>query len=215
MRLAARGHAKAHVRYGVIQDPNDSPRRPQSVRPEPVEGLRPERAASGLGRGGEPNDSPRRWCYGCGDRNPEGLHLDFEIEGRRVSGRFRPRETHQGWPGLAHGGVAAAVLDEAMGWAMYASGAWAMTARMEVKYRRPLPLGEELSVTAEVTRDRGRRLEAEAAISTLSGEVLAQAQGLFLRVSADRARELDASFLGNGVRRADQTSSVDITSRSS
>ena len=58
----------------------------------------------------EPPDSPRRWCFGCGDRNPEGLHIDFEIEGKRVCGRFRPRETHQGWPGLAHGGVAAAAV---------------------------------------------------------------------------------------------------------
>src|SRR2546425_13222340 len=136
----------------------------------------------------EPPDSPRRWCLGCGDRNPEGLHIDFEIEGTRVSGRFRTRDTHQGWPGLAHGGVAAAVLDEAMGWAMYAAGAWAMTARMEVRYRRPLALGEELVVTSEVTHDRGRRLEAEAEIRTLSGELLAQASGLFLRVPAGRAR---------------------------
>lgn len=164
----------------------------------------------------EPNDSPRRWCYGCGDRNPEGLHIGFEIEGRRVEGRFRPRETHQGWPGLAHGGVAAAALDEAMGWAMYATGAWAMTARMEVKYRRPLPLGEELLVSAEVTRDRGRRLEAEANVRTLSGEVLAEAAGLFLRVPAERARELDARFLGDGAQQAGGLDREDqVPSRSS
>src|SRR5574341_2470853 len=92
----------------------------------------------------EPEDSPRHWCYGCGDRNPEGLHIVFEVDGRRVSGRFQPRETHRGWPGFAHGGVAAAALDEAMGWATWAAGALSMTARMGVKYRRPLPLGEDL-----------------------------------------------------------------------
>ena len=162
----------------------------------------------------ESANSPRRWCFGCGDRNPEGLRIDFEIEGRRVTGRFRPRETHQGWPGVAHGGVAAAVLDEAMGWAMYAAGARAMTARMEVKYRRPLPLGEELLVSAEVTRDRGRRLEAEAAVRTASGEVLAQANGLFLRVPEDRARELDASFLGVGALSAGTSLSQDAASPS-
>ena len=163
----------------------------------------------------EPPDSPRRWCFGCGDRNPEGLHIDFEIEGKRVCGRFRPRETHQGWPGLAHGGVAAAALDEAMGWAMYAAGAWAMTARMEVKYRRPLPLGEELLVSAEVTRDRGRRLEAEAVVRTLSGEALAQAYGLFLRVPENRARELDASFLGAPQGQAGGLDREGLTSRPS
>lgn len=140
----------------------------------------------------EPDDSPRHWCFGCGDRNPEGLGIQFEIEGRRVVGRFTGRQVHQGYPGVAHGGIAAAVLDEAMGWAMYAAGAWAMTARMEVKYRRPLPLGRELLVNAEVVRERGRWLEAVADIRERSGQVLAQATGLFVRVPPDRSRELQA-----------------------
>ena len=144
----------------------------------------------------EPEGSPRRWCYGCGDSNREGLHIDFEVDGKQVSGRFLPRKEHQGFPGVAHGGIAAAALDEAMGWAIYAAGAWAMTARMEVRYRRPVPLGEEVVVTAEVVRDRGRRLEAEARIETSSGEVLAEANGLFLRIPKERARELNELFLG-------------------
>ena len=146
----------------------------------------------------ESNDAsldPRHWCFGCGDRNPEGLHIEFQVEGRRVTGRFRARQAHQGYPGLAHGGIAAAALDEAMGWAMYAAGAWAMTARMEVKYRKPLPLGRELLLTAQVVRQRGRRLEAEAQIRTTGGDLLAETRGLFLRVSPDRARELQAFFL--------------------
>ena len=161
----------------------------------------------------EPEDSPRHWCYGCGDRNPEGLQIVFEVDGTRVSGRFQARETQRGWPGLAHGGIAAAALDEAMGWATWAAGALSMTARMEVKYRRPLPLGEDLIVSAEVTRERGRRLEAEAAIRTLSGETLAQASGLFLRVPAERARELEALFRGEP--QADALKKDDIPSRSS
>lgn len=142
----------------------------------------------------EPADSPRRWCFGCGDRNPEGLGIDFEIAGKQVRGRFTSRESHQGYPGVAHGGIAAAALDEAMGWAMYAAGAWAMTARMEVKYRRPLPLGEPVEVTAEVVRDRGRRLEAQAFLRDSAGKVLAQAKGLFLRLPPQRAQQLQEFF---------------------
>ncbi len=143
----------------------------------------------------EPDDSPRHWCFGCGDRNTEGLRIRFELEGRAVSGRFVGREVHQGYPGVAHGGITAAVLDEAMGWAIYAAGAWAMTARMEVKYRRPLPLATELLVTAEVIRERGRWLEAGAQIRGPAGDLLAEAQGLFVRVPRDQARELEAFFL--------------------
>ncbi len=144
----------------------------------------------------EPDDSPRHWCFGCGDRNPEGLHIEFGVDGRRVHGRFTARQSHQGYPGVAHGGIAAAVLDEAMGWAMYAAGAWAMTARLQVKYRRPLPLGEELAVTAEVVRERGRWLEARAEVRTLAGGPIAQADGLFVRVPRERAGQLQAFFTG-------------------
>jgi len=144
----------------------------------------------------DPDDSPRHWCYGCGARNPEGLHIAFEVNGAKVSGRFVPRQVHQGFPGVAHGGIAATALDEAMGWAMYAAGAWAMTIRLEVKYRRPLPLEEELLITAEVTRDRGRRLEAEAEIRTQSGDLLCQATGIFLRLPEDQTREFNDAYLG-------------------
>jgi uncharacterized protein (TIGR00369 family) len=144
----------------------------------------------------ERDDSPRHLCFGCGQRNPEGLQIQFEADGLRVRGRFLARQAHQGFPGVAHGGIAAAALDEAMGWAMYAAGAWAMTARMEVKYRRPLPLDRELIVTAAVTRDRGRLLEAEAEIRTPEGDRLAEAKALFVRLPRERAEELQTFFLG-------------------
>jgi uncharacterized protein (TIGR00369 family) len=141
----------------------------------------------------ERDDSPRHDCFGCGDRNAEGLQIQFEIDGWKVSGRFTPRKSHQGFPGVAHGGIAAAAMDEAMGWAMYAAGAWAMTARMQVKYRRPLTLGEEVIVSAETVRDRGKRLEAVARITTLGGEVIAEAEGLFLRMPESESRKMDSS----------------------
>lgn len=144
----------------------------------------------------EMDDSPRHLCYGCGARNPEGLHIEFEVDGPKVTGVFRPRQVHQGFPGVAHGGVGASVMDEAMGWAMYAAGAWAMTARLEVRYRRPLPLDQAITVTATVTRDRGKRLEASAELRDESGALLAQATGLFLRMPDEQQRELNETFLG-------------------
>ena len=143
----------------------------------------------------EAPDSPRRWCFGCGDANPEGLRIQFQVDGRRVIGEFEARRVHQGYPGLAHGGIAAAAIDEAMGWAMYAAGAWAMTARLEVKYRRPLPLGKPLLVTAEVVRDRGRWLEAGGELRVAGGPLIAEAKALFMRLPADKAREMQEFYL--------------------
>jgi len=145
---------------------------------------------------GESDDSPRHLCYGCGSRNPEGLHIHFEVEGRRVTGQFTARETHVGYPGVAHGGIAASVLDEAMGWAMYAAGAWAMTARMEVKYRKPLPLEREVTVTAEVVRERGRVLDAVAQIRGAGGAVLAEAKAMFVRIPREKQGEMERFYRG-------------------
>ena len=143
----------------------------------------------------EAPDSPRRRCFGCGDANPEGLHIQFQIDGRRVTGEFEARQAHQGYPGIAHGGIAAAAIDEAMGWAMYAAGAWAMTARLEVKYRRPLPLGEPLEVSAEVVRDRGRWLEAQGRLRVAGGPLLAEGKALFMRLPPEEARRMERFFL--------------------
>ena len=143
----------------------------------------------------EAPDSPRRWCFGCGDANPEGLRIQFQIDGRRVSGEFEARRVHQGYPGMAHGGIAAAAIDEAMGWAMYAAGAWAMTARLEIKYRRPLPLGQLLEVSAEVVRDRGRWLEAEGRVRIAGGPLVAEAKALFMRLPPEQAREMEEFYL--------------------
>lgn len=140
-------------------------------------------------------DSTRQWCFGCGEKNPEGLQIAFRLDGRRAVGEFMPRRLHQGFPGVAHGGVAAAVLDEAMGWAMYATGTWALTAKIEVRYRGPLRPGELVVVTGEVTSSRGRWLEAKGDIRTTEGELLAEAKGLFVEVPREQIGKLETFYL--------------------
>ncbi len=144
----------------------------------------------------EPTDSPRRRCFGCGEENPEGLQIDFTIDGKRAIGRFVPRRQHQGFPGLTHGGISAAAIDEAMGWAMYAAGVWAVTAKMEIKYRQAVPVESALVVWAEVVKDRGRRIEAIGELLTPEGELLVEAKGLFMRVPEDKSQQLEAFYLG-------------------
>jgi acyl-coenzyme A thioesterase PaaI-like protein len=135
-----------------------------------------------------------QYCFGCGRHNPIGLHLVFERVDGGVLARYRPRPEDQGFPHLMHGGLMALLLDEAMGWAMYADGVFAVTARMETRYRRPVPLSDELVARSTITRRRGRRIEVEATLVDAAGAVLVEASALFLRMpAADEARAL-ASF---------------------
>ena len=121
-------------------------------------------------------------CWGCGD-NPIGLRLALpEQEGlEEYETYFHFDERHQGAPGLVHGGPVAAALDEACGllatWYRFPT----VTARIFVRYRRPVAINTELLVRATLTGERGRRLHVRGEI-TDGSEVLAEARAAFLHV---------------------------------
>jgi acyl-coenzyme A thioesterase PaaI-like protein len=121
-------------------------------------------------------------CFGCGPANPIGFHLAFEEhpEGG-VLARFVFRPEHQGWDGVVHGGLVSVLLDEAMAWAASSSTVMYYTARMEVRYRRPVPVHAPLVVRGWVLSKRGSRLETRAEVQSNGGEKLAEATALFLR----------------------------------
>jgi acyl-coenzyme A thioesterase PaaI-like protein len=124
-------------------------------------------------------------CWGCGD-NPNGLRLPTpEAEGiTSYEARFTFDERHQGGPGLVHGGLVSAALDEACGlvatWHRFPT----VTARIFVRYRRPVHINRELLVTARVTSSRGRRIHVDGNLRE-GDEILAEARCAFLHVSLD------------------------------
>ena len=88
---------------------------------------------------------------------------------------------HQGGPGIAHGGIVGAALDEACGllatWHRFPT----VTARISIRYRKPAPINVPLRVSARVTSERGRRIEIAGELRD-GEELLAEAQGTFLHV---------------------------------
>jgi len=104
------------------------------------------------------------------------------VEGlREYEAWFHFDERHQAGPGLVHGGLVAAALDEACGLLVTWYRFPAVTARIFVRYRRPVPINTELLVRARLSGERGRRLHADADI-TDGTDVLAEARGAFLHV---------------------------------
>jgi acyl-coenzyme A thioesterase PaaI-like protein len=126
-------------------------------------------------------------CFVCGQRNPSGLHLTFRREDDAVVADFLPREEYQGFPGVIHGGIVAAVLDEALNRTSLLSDhpAWTMTGRLEIRYRRYVPYGEPLRVRARLTGERGRLIQAAGMLTLADDEsaVLAEAQGTFMALT--------------------------------
>ncbi|HLI51556.1 MAG TPA: PaaI family thioesterase [Thermomicrobiaceae bacterium] len=136
-------------------------------------------------------------CFGCGELNSIGLKLKFyrDRDGG-VRTRFVPRVEHEGYQHMTHGGIISTILDEAMSWAVVSSGRLAVTAKMEVRFRRPVVVEEPIEVTARVTRDRGRTIQTAAEMRDESGEVLASATGSFMRVSDDQQEAWRELYFG-------------------
>ena len=123
-------------------------------------------------------------CFGCGVANLFGLQLELEAAGGRVSGRFFVKQDHQGPPGVAHGGVIATALDEAMALLVHAEGIHAVTRRLEVELLGPVPVGSFATVTAWVESRSGRQLELRAELcgADHGDPPLARASGTFAKV---------------------------------
>ncbi len=120
-----------------------------------------------------------------------GLHL--RADGERVSGAVMLDRRHEGAPGFAHGGAVATVLDDALGSVLTLLRLPAVTARLEVNYRRPALLGRRFDVEAWVESRDGRKLHLAGELLE-DGETVADALGLFVEVDAEHflrgAREL-------------------------
>jgi acyl-coenzyme A thioesterase PaaI-like protein len=121
-------------------------------------------------------------CWGCGSA-PAGIRLTQpSSEGlTEYEAWFSFDERHQAGPGLVHGGLVAAALDEACGllatWYRFP----AVTARIFVRYRHPVPISTELLVRARLVGERGRRLHVDGEL-TDGTDVLSEARAAFLHV---------------------------------
>jgi uncharacterized protein (TIGR00369 family) len=115
-------------------------------------------------------------CFGCGKENPIGLSQEFPFneDTGDVEFIFRFNNHHEGAPGYAHGGLIAALLDEAQGVLCFHIGQFVMTDQLNIRYIKATPLNDDVTITATLTLVRKRRLYTKATmIQTKTGEVLA------------------------------------------
>jgi acyl-coenzyme A thioesterase PaaI-like protein len=120
-------------------------------------------------------------CLVCGAENESGLGVSFYAARGRSLARASPRTPFQGFPGIVHGGVLAALLDDAMWYAVYSLGGTAtLTGHLGVRYRRPVEPGRELLVLGEAFPPRHRVFPARAVVVISdTGEAVAEGEGRF------------------------------------
>lgn len=133
-----------------------------------------------------------RHCFICGLENPVGLHLHiYETEPGVVETTYTAPEHFQGYPGVLHGGIVAAILDEISGRAHMGSDPhhprFMFTGKLEVKYRKNVPIGKPLKIIGRAGRERPKFVEAWAGIyDAETGDLLAEADAIHINVPQDQ-----------------------------
>ena len=123
-------------------------------------------------------------CFVCGLENQGGLQLKFHLDkdDRSLSADFTPVKTWQGYKGIVHGGIISTMLDEAMTKLAYSLGMNAVTGKLTVRFKKPLLIGEKVRVTGRIIKESGRTVEAQAIAVKEDGTVVAEAEGLLVKI---------------------------------
>lgn len=140
-----------------------------------------------------------RQCFVCGLENPFGLHLRFyDTAPGEVTVHYTVPQHFQGYPGVVHGGVVAAMLDEVCGRAHMGGEAprFMFTARLEVRYRQNVPVGQPLRIVGRATRSKGRTATAAGEIYGPGDVLLVEADALLVDVPQDMIGDADLETLG-------------------
>jgi len=136
-----------------------------------------------------------RMCFVCGDSNPAGVHVRFyEGEDGSLFARFTGADHHQGYPGRMHGGVITAIMDETMGRAiMIAHGEanWGVTAELSLRFRKPVPLGVELTAIGRIVSEKSRTFEGAGELYLPDGTVAVAGTGKYVRLDISQIGEWD------------------------
>lgn len=120
-------------------------------------------------------------CFACGVDNPVGLQIRFRMENDRCIGTFTPNVNHVGYDDTVHGGIIYAALDDVMANVLYLQAIKAHTARCEIRYRRPLAVGQTIRLAGWIDQQRRRlvTLKGEAR-RAVDDELVAECEASFM-----------------------------------
>jgi uncharacterized protein (TIGR00369 family) len=132
-------------------------------------------------------------CFVCGNLNDYGLKVDFFYDKGIARAEYVAGEKFQGYKDILHGGIISALLDEVMIKAVIARGILVVTAGIQVKFIKPVKIGEKLFLEGRVTGEQKKIFTAEGTVRNSKGEIVAAGKGKFFKVTEEMQKILEES----------------------
>jgi len=119
-------------------------------------------------------------CFVCGPHNAIGLRVKFQLDGDVCRGEFTPGRDHCGYDGITHGGILFSLLDDVMANWLYLKGLRCVTAKCEIRYRNPLPVGCRVLLAGKSLKRKRNVVVMEGLASRAdTAEAIAECQASF------------------------------------
>jgi uncharacterized protein (TIGR00369 family) len=151
------------------------------------------------GEVGAPMERQRssRACFVCGRENEASLKATWynDTEAQKVRATLTVPERFNGYPGIVHGGVVAALLDETAGRALLLDGndgPLMVTLKLDVKYRLPTPTSQPVTLIGWVIHRSESRARVAAELRLADGSVAAQAEAVVVRPGEEFSKRWEA-----------------------
>ncbi len=133
-------------------------------------------------------------CFVCGDKNSCGLKAKFYVqEDGSVATEYKVEKEFVGYADVLHGGVLATLLDEVMIKAILKDDILAVTASMDVKFKRPVYVDQTIKLRGKVIGSRGRVFKTEG-VAEVEGKTVGTATGTYVKAKGELADTLKRSL---------------------
>jgi uncharacterized protein (TIGR00369 family) len=134
-----------------------------------------------------------RTCFVCGRENKFGLKMVWynNPETNQVEANVTIPEQFNGYPGIVHGGIVAAILDETAGRAVMLDGNFDnlfVTLRLNMTYRKPTPTNTPLKAVGWLEHKGNKGMKVAAKLLLPDGTVTAECKAVVIKPTSEISR---------------------------
>ena len=118
-------------------------------------------------------------CFACGSKNPIGLKLNFNTKNEKTIASLNLGKNYEGYKGIVHGGILSTIIDSVMLKCLFSDGFNALTARMDIRFKKPVFIDSEYTASSVVLSTNNEFVYLKATIKDKDEKICVLGNGVF------------------------------------